>query len=159
MGRFTYYSPSVVGFVLALLSRDLYKQSLPIEDSWQHWVALLLVAVAAGLLAQFLMVGVQGLFAQVLPVPGGRSIRGRAAVTAGGFSLAGVALGIVAAMLAAERGDDGVGTLLGWVTVGVTILAGAALMLAAAVYVWNWPAAERDFAADRRGAPLGEKRG
>jgi hypothetical protein len=146
MNRWTYYSPLALGALFGLLARDFYEHLLPGEP-WQAVATVTGIAIGFGLLAQLALVGVQGAFAQVMPVPGGRSIRGRAAVVIGALLLAALVGGIVAAILYGEGlGEEG---LLPTVALLIAILAAAAAIGAAGVYAWSWPAAERDFATER----------
>jgi hypothetical protein len=89
-----------------------------------------------------MLIGVQGAFAQVLPVPAGRSIRGRGAVTGGLLIITCVALGAVAGLLQSEE--------LARAALVVGVLSLAAGGAAAITYVWCWPIAVRDFG--KRGA-------
>lgn len=137
MGRFTYYSPIFLGIAFALLSRDLYEMAIPPEPAWQHHLIVGMVAASVGLLLQVLLIGAQGAFAQVLPAPGGRSIRGSGAVGGGWLLLLACGLGIASGLLSWE-GLSTVGTILA--TASAAALAGFAV-----VYVWCWPTAQRDF--------------
>ena len=145
MGFWTYYSPLGLGILLTLvLQGDVWQWYLDwmptLEDSLR-WPIVLATAAGVGLGCQLALIGTQGAFAQVLPVPGGRSVRGRAAVVSGALILVGLALGIIAALLQAEE-------------VGVAPIAVGGASLAAGLgavitYVWSWPTAERDFVRER----------
>ena len=141
MGPLAYYSPLAIGTVLAALLLATYRQHLPVMPGWQ--LALLAVAICAGagLACQLLMVAAQGAFAQVLPAPGGRSIRGGGAVLAGWLLLIGLLFGFAAALLVAQ------GMILPADIAGAISL--ACLIATAITYIWCWPAAVRDFADDR----------
>lgn len=141
MGALTYYSPLGIGAVLAALLLVTYRQHLPALPGWQ--LALLAVAIcaAAGLACQLLMVAAQGAFAQVLPAPKGRSIRGRGAVVAGWLLLIGVLLGFATALLLAQAMS-----LPADIAGGMSLLC---LIAAAITYIWCWPTAVRDFADDQ----------
>jgi hypothetical protein len=137
MGRFTYYSPFGLGLVLILTLHGWVRESCPAALAAWPWLFVGLVAVVVGLLCQLVMIGVQGAFAQVLPAPGGRSIRGGAARLAGGLLIGCGAAALIGALLRSE---------------GLTTAAWVLLVLAAAqaggailVYIWSWPAALRDF--------------
>ena len=141
MGRWTYYSPLLLGTLLAALMCATYSELLPPMSTGLLVTVLIGGCVLAGVLCQFLMVAAQGMLAQVLPVPGGRSIRGRGAVAGGGLLLLWVATGAVAALLRAEG--------LGTAAVVLAIVSLASLIGAVLIYLWCWPTAVRDF-ADKR---------
>lgn len=138
MGPFAYYSPLGLGFLLALLSHAAIRAQLP--PGWSstgQWLGVIGLGVAAGVLCQGLMIGVQGVVAQVLPVPVCRSIRGRAAAAIGFCLIAAVVLLAASAVLFTDsRGP----------AMLVAALAGVATAVAGVVYAWNWPVAVRDFA-------------
>ncbi len=141
MGRWTYYSPFFLGLLLvAALSDSL----IALEDVQNlapamRWTVITGVALLAGLALQTAMVGAQGAFAQVLPVPGGRSIRGGGAQAAGTLLLLAAALGIVGGLIRSPESSLPSNVVWG--------LAGAALISSAIVYFWCWPTAVRDFPA------------
>ena len=142
MGRWTYYSPLWLGALLVLLMNESVRAQLPKAEPWVQWLAVAGLAVVFALQCQVLMIGAQGAFAQVLPVPGGKSIRGRAAVVTGG-------------LLIAWFGLVGVTVLLGYeeVTTAATVLGVlslASLGGAIVVYVWSLPIAVADFELERR---------
>jgi hypothetical protein len=83
------------------------------------------------------MFGAQGAFAQVLPVPRGRTIRGRGAVVGGALLLAFFVLGVVGVFFAM----NGL-FLTATVFVSLSVLS---LLGFGAVYFWMIPAAVRDF--------------
>lgn len=141
MGRWTYYSPLLLGFVFILLLNDSLREQqwmLPLTPLRQ-WLAVLGLAVGFGLLVQLVMVGAQGAFAQVLPVPGGRSFRGRPAVLGGASLVAAVAATIVAAFLYNEGLRSAAWTL--------GVVAAVAYLLVCLVYFWSMPIAVHDFGA------------
>lgn len=142
MNRWTYYSPLLVGVVLVLAVNDALRESMLTYQPWQQWSIIGLIALVAGVQCQVLMVGAQGAFAQVMPVLGGRSIRGHGAVLAGWMLIGWGVLSSVAALL----GFEAVTTAA--IVVGVVAL--ASLAGAIVVYVWNLPAAVDDFGYDRR---------
>ena len=82
MGPWAYYSPLWLGALLVLALNDSLR-GLMVWPEWLEWLAVAGVAVLAGVQAQVLTIGAQGLFAQVLPVPIGKSIRGGPAVLGG----------------------------------------------------------------------------
>jgi len=140
VSAWTYYSPLLFGALLVVALNDALRATLPPLEPWQTWLIVAGVALAAAIQSQVLMIGTQGAFAQVLPVPLGRSIRGGAAATGGWLLIAWVALSSVAALLGFERVTRA--------AVVVGVLGVAALVGALVTYIWNIPAAQRDFAAD-----------
>lgn len=137
MGPWKYFAPLWLG---AVGSAALYLLNLDRLPGWPAWVHVTAVAGGApllGVLLQLVTVGVQGAFAQVLPVPGGRSIRGRSAVVAGILLLGGLVFGAIGVYLGVE------GLAKSSFVVGG--VAGLSLLSAVAVYFWALPAAVRDF--------------
>ena len=137
MGRSTYYAPLYVSLIVALLGRDIYGDSIPPEPAWQHWAAVIGISLGFGIACQLAFMGVQGMFAQVLPVPGGRSIRGRSARISGTALLFGVA-GIAISLLMFTEGIVLAASISGAVTL-------ALLLTTIIVYLWSLPAAVSDF--------------
>lgn len=143
MGAWSYYSPLWLGALLVLVLNESVQGALPVMSPAGEWTVLAGIAALVGLECQVLMIGAQGAFAQVLPVPVGRSIRGRGAVVAGGLLMTWVVLGGVTVLLGYERVTDA--------AVVVGVMAVAALAGAIVVYVWELPAAVADFGTrDRR---------
>jgi hypothetical protein len=142
MGPWSYYAPLWLGLLLpfgmqhAVFAHPTIAGLSPAAQ----WPALVLLGIVTGIQFQLLMVGAQGAFAQVLPVPGGRSIRGRAAVVGGTLTISAVLLLWIAFLL---RPSDGFST-------PATIVIGcsaAAALLAMLIYLWSLPMAARDFAS------------
>ncbi len=142
MGRWTYYSPLWLGVLLMLALNEALRGFVPSWTPEAQWLLVAGVAVAVGVQFQVLMIGAQGAFAQVLPVPRGRSIRGGAAVLGGWLLIAWFVLSAVTCLL----GHESVTTAA--TTLGAVSL--AALGGAVAVYVWSLPAAVADFASQGR---------
>ncbi len=142
MGLWTYYSPLLLGTLLAWLIAANSWSTVEIWPAWQRTLLLVLGCPLVGGLCQVGMLGAQGAFAQVLPVPPGRSIRGRAAVLTGAAILATLAAGAVAVFLAVQDVRAAAWTL--------AAIAALCLLLAASAYAWNIPAAVHDF-GERRG--------
>jgi len=142
MGRLAYYSPLVIGALLALSMYDVLLRGAAWLPPGLEWLYVALWCVAAGLGAQLLLIGAQGVFAQVLPVPGGRSIRGRGAATAGFLMLFALGCGVGAWLVSSEEFRTPARVLAG---LGMAAAAGAIL-----TYVWCWPTAVRDFADSGR---------
>jgi hypothetical protein len=142
VGPWAYYSPLWLGALLVLALNDALRASLPPMAPWARWLIVVGAAVLVGLQSQVLMIGAQGAFSQVLPVPRGRSIRGGAAAAGGWLLIAWVVLSAVTVLLAWE------GVALGDWVMGVLSL--AALGGAIGIYIWNLPTAVTDFKAERR---------
>ncbi len=149
MGRWTYYSPILIGIIFALLARELLDRAVPREPAWYYWLIVSGAALLFGLQCQILMIGAQGVSAQVLPVPGGRSIRGRAAVGTGWLLLAWFAFVLVGTVLTWE----GAG-LVATIALCLSLLA---LLSAVITYIWCWPTALRDFDTSDRFLSAGER--
>jgi len=145
MGRCTYYSPLAIGALLVLALNEPLRAALPPMTAAQTWLVVAGIAVIAALQCQVLMMGAQGAFAQVWPVPWGRSIRGRAAAAGGWLLMGWVGLSAVSALLATES------LFIGAQLVGSASV--VALAAAVLIYIWNIPAAVPDFGSDfpRRG--------
>jgi len=139
MGRAAYYSPMVLGVLLVLgLNRAVLEDPrvAPLSEG-ARWAMLGVVCVLAGLLCQLLMIGAQGLFAQVLPVPGGRSVRGRPAKAAGSLIIVAASCAFAGAVFESEGWGP-----MAWGAWGLCLLSGVGALL---IYIWSWPMAERDF--------------
>ena len=149
MGRWSYYSAILLGTAFAYLARDLYDATIPPEPTWKYWTLVSLAAVGFGLACQLAMIGAQGAFAQVLPVPGGRSVRGGGAVGGGWLILLWFGLSCAGGLLYWESAG-----VTAWVALGA---GQAALIVAAMVYIWAWPAAIRDFDTSNRILSAGEQ--
>jgi hypothetical protein len=145
MGRGTYYAPAIGACLLVLIMNESIRAGLLGYSPSGRWLLVVAFALIAGLAAQLLMLGLQGVSAMALPAPGGRSIRGNAARGVGYLLLAAVALAVVGLPLALEYGAVA--------TAGMVLLAlaGAALVAALIAYAWAWPAAVQDFADDAPG--------
>jgi hypothetical protein len=141
MSAWSYYSPFWLGTLIAALVMALGWNSLWELPGWQVTLILGGVSLAFGVLCQIEMFAVQGAFGQVLPVPGGRTIRGRAAVFAGVFLFCAVKGALICAFFVSE-GVRGQAMLAG-------VTAGGLLLAFLGLYAWSLPAAVRDFADDR----------
>jgi hypothetical protein len=141
MGRWTYYCPLWLGPLLVLAMNDSLRAAMHWSDQTE-WLIVVGLAVAAGLQCQVLMIGAQGAFAQVLPVPMGKSIRGGGAAVAGWLLIAWVGLSTVTVMLGFEAVTRAA------VVLGICSL--AALAGALLIYAWNLPVAVADFGNERR---------
>lgn len=141
MGPWTYYLPFIVGLLLPFGLHQAFFASPRMVglEVWQQWSLLGLSGLGLAVTFQALMIGAQGAFAQVLPVPFGKSVRGRSAVVAGGGLIATVLVGLVALFLY-DQGSSGPGLIAAVVT-------GVAALISLTAYVWSWPMAVRDFAS------------
>lgn len=142
MGAWAYYSPLWLGALLVLALNESIRALVPTLSPGQQALVVAAAAAVVGLECQLLMVGAQGVFAQVLPVPRGRSIRGGGARLAGGLLIAALGFGDVAALLGYEG--------LFWPATVLAAVALAAGAGAAVVYIWETPAAAADFRTDGR---------
>jgi hypothetical protein len=147
MGSFAYYSPIGLGLLLTLIANAVIRERLPDDMSpGVAWVIIVLIGLLVGLACQLLLIGAQGVVAQVLPVPVGRSIRGRPAVIAG-FLILGTVVLLMAGLISSSE-SAAAGTIF-------FILAAIAAVTAIVIYAWCWPMAQRDFAEPRRSAQGG----
>ena len=137
MGYWTYYSPLGIGFALTLVLHESVWANTTNLPEGAHWPLVAGVGIVVGLLCQLLLIGIQGAFAQVLPVPVGRSIRGRGAVIGGLLIIATLALGAVAGLLRSEELSR-TAMIIG----GLSLAAAVGALIA---YIWCWPMAIRDF--------------
>ena len=142
MGRWTYYSPLWLGPLLVLALNESLRELVPRWEPWAQWLLVAVVAVVVGLQCQVLLIGAQGAFAQVLPAPRGRSVRGGGAMLAGGLLIAWVGLSGVTVLLSCEAVTTAA------IVLGVLSL--AALAGALTAYAWNLPAAVADFGREGR---------
>lgn len=137
MGPWVYFSPLLVGAALMLALLDTFRAKAPAMPGWMMYLYLPSLVIAAGIVAQLLLIGMQGVRAQVLPVPFGKSIRGSAAAWNGYLILGSALLGVIAFLLGSESV-----TTAAWIvavfSIGMAI--GAVLL-----YVWSLPAAMPDF--------------
>lgn len=145
MGRGAYYSPLLLGILLVLLLNESVRDPVSTWSVSAQWLVVAAVAVGVGVACQVLMVGAQGAFAQVLPVPGGRSIRGRAAVVSGWLLIAAIVLSAVSAMLSYEEAAQNEELTTAAIVLGIVSLVALGGFLV--IYVWSIPAAMPDFRA------------
>lgn len=134
MSVYTYFSPLWLGTLIAAAVLSAFYRDLP--STTRMWLAAA-GCPGVGLLWQLALIGAQGAFAQVLPVPIGRSIRGRSAVVAGALILVAATGAVGTALVGYEQFD-----IVGKILAGVSA---AALVGAAGTYAWSIPAAVRDF--------------
>jgi hypothetical protein len=139
--RAGYYSPLWIGALIAavmLWQNPLLVNRFPTPGA--YWGAYIVCCVVGGLISQLIMLGSQGAFAQVLPVPGGRSLRGKSATVSGVSLLAAVGLLGAAGFFYVER-STGMATVAPWFAVG----GAAALVVSVTAYFWGLPTAVADF--------------
>lgn len=141
MGRWTYYSPLLLGAFLVIAMNDALRKLMPAWTVQLQWLVVIGIAILVGLHTQVLMVGAQGAFAQVLPVPGGRSIRGGSAMLSGWLLIAWCGLSAVTVLLGYEAISTAA-QILGFLSL-------AALAGALGVYFWALPTAVADFREQR----------
>lgn len=134
MSAFAYYSPLWIGALLCagVLAADPGR--LPQEH---RSAAFVLACAVVGVYCQLALVGWQGASARVLPVPGGRSIRGRGAVVTGGLLLLAVASAAAVVLIGFQE----------WPAGARAALLTSAVLSASALgsYLWCLPTAVRDF--------------
>jgi hypothetical protein len=149
MSRLTYYSPLWIGTLLAAIVASGSYDQLPamfLAGGSKALSALYigLGSVAIGLVCQLGMLGCQGVFAQVLPAPGGRSVRGRGPTLCGVLILLAIMTGVGSATFYIGSVEDD-RAISGALTLMVILFA-ASTVGALVVYFWSWPTAVRDFA-------------
>lgn len=140
MNAWTYYSPLWLGALLVLALNDTIRGSMTYSDA-KEWIIVAAYAISTGILCQGLLIGAQGAFAQVLPVPVGRSLRGGSAASAGWLLILAILLTGVTVLFAHE------GAALAAKIAGALGL--GALLGAAIIYTWNIPTAVADFGRER----------
>jgi len=133
MSRMGYFSPGIlgvlVGLVYALFGGD-YSMSERLTLGC-YLVPLLLI------IGQLAMVAAQGMFAGVLPVPPGKSMRGTKCLIIGLLIVVGGVSGLVVYLLSHAEGG-----LAAKVFGGVSL---ACWLTAIGLYVWSLPTAVADF--------------
>ena len=144
MGRWTYYSPLGLGFLLVRVLNAPIRASLATRGAGVQWSVVFGAAILVALHCQVLMIGAQGAFAQTLPVPRDRTIRGRSAAQAGWLLITWVTCSSVTALLASQEVTTAA------IAIGVISL--AALAGALILYVWSLPTADDEFREERHGA-------
>lgn len=137
MGPWVYFSPLLVGAGLMLALLDTLRAKAPAMPAWLMYVYLPALVIAGGVVAQLLLIGMQGVRAQVLPVPFGKSIRGSSAACAGYLILGCALSGVIAFLLASESL-----TIAAWI---LAISATAMAIFAILLYLWSLPGALPDF--------------
>ncbi|MGD8450272.1 MAG: hypothetical protein PVJ57_00510 [Phycisphaerae bacterium] len=140
MGRFAYYSPVLLGMALVASLYTSVLDYCPAGLQSAQWAFVGMVALGAGVACQLVMVGAQGAFAQVMPVPRGRTVRGPAAVATGVLLLAALGLGSAAGLMALESA--------GPLATGLAVAGGASAAVMLVVYIWSSVTAVRDFAEE-----------
>jgi len=141
MGPWTYYAPFWLGSILVGVAGYSHLDQYPQFEPWLRWTLFVVGCLLAGVQFQLVMIGTQGIFAQVLPAPGGRSIRGRGAAIGGALLILWFVAGAVGGVLKSK--DLETAPLI----LGGIALAG--LIGALMTYIWCWPIAARDFDKQR----------
>jgi hypothetical protein len=152
MGALTYYSPLWLGILAVLALNEPLRADFASHAAWVQWTGVAAGAVVFGLMCQVAMIGAQGIAAQVVPVPWGKSIRGRAATLVGWCLLVWFGFTVIMLLLVRERtkGSLLLGENLGGAIALTAILALLALAVGIVAYIWSLPAAVADFGTDRR---------
>lgn len=134
MSQWGYYSPAILGalgaMIYAVFGRGDYAQS-------DRAIIAAIAVPSAAIACQLLLFVAQGVFAGVLPVPRGRTLRGPKCVVIGLFILGAMALGAMAYL--ASRTSTGV------LFLGCAIGGAACALAAITVYGWSLPTAKPDF--------------
>ncbi len=138
MGPWTYYSPLWLGALVSAGVDFTVLRRISEGPIWPFLIIIPIRSVAIGLGLQLMLIGVQGLFARVLPVPVGRSLRGGVAQVVGGLVLGHEAIGLLG--LALYLLSDSL-TL----TFVFFAFSGACLVIALLIYLMNLPGAAQDF--------------
>ncbi|MCP4592875.1 MAG: hypothetical protein GY842_19235 [bacterium] len=136
MSLTAYFGPGIVGALVGLIYAIFGGDDYSYTTTDRVILGFELVP-GLFLICQLLMIAAQGIFAAVLPVPFGKTLRGAKCVAIGVLMLVGMVCGAVAQML-------------GGVEIGLAaIVVGAASLLCAIVavglYVWSLPTAVVDF--------------
>ena len=149
MTKLHYYSPGIAGLLIGLIVGYETSASLGLPRFMTYALVPLLTAIDLGLTCQLGVLGFQGLFAGVLPVPIGKTLRGTMChligflivlglLTRVGLSLAGSQFGVFTLI-----SELGAGVVLVWALIGL-----GCLLLALLLYVFSIPSAVADFPRD-----------
>ena len=134
----TYYSPLWLDTLLSAVVNVTAFRSRREGSILMFMLIILLSSVGIGLGGQLVMIGSQGLFARALPVPMGRSTRGRVAQVIGGLVLGFDVIGLVAVVLYFLSDSHKPAFLL-------FAFSGVCLVIALFIYLMNCPGAVHDF--------------
>ncbi len=140
MGPWAYYSPLLAGIAGTWALNDTVREQLPVMGPASTWLLVAGVSLLVGLQAQVLMFAAQGAFAQVLPVPIGKSMRGGVAQMAGWFLLGWVVVSSVTVVIGLE--SVGRAVVPGVIGMGM-------LLVAVGTYIWGLPTAQADFGREK----------
>lgn len=148
MSRATYYSPFMLGFGLGVLVPILQAAdgSFSAGHGWLRvaFVPLVLLnGITTGVNWQLIMIGFQGVFAQVVPAFQGRSIRDAGAVAIGAFILIG--MGLLGALSIGFWLLGAALTPFVWILIGISL---GSLVTALLIFLWCLPLAVQDFGKD-----------
>lgn len=142
MGPWTYYSPLWLGTIVAfaVFANSPRLDWLP-ADGLFYWTIGVVGSLLLGALCQLGMFGLQGAAAQVMPVPFGRSIRGRGAKVTGFLWILAIVATLAAGLVASDADSRLPVLILG---------AGAAALAVCGVisYIWCASGAIPDFGAE-----------
>jgi predicted membrane channel-forming protein YqfA (hemolysin III family) len=137
MSAWTYYAPFWLGTLCPAIVYCFRLTSMPNRPIWAHLLAPVFFIIT-GVVLQLGVIGLQGVFAHVLPVPRGRSIRGRVATAVGCLLLSWFVLGGMA-MLIGLLSESPILFLV------LVVSSGISLLVAATTYALHIPAAVHDF--------------
>ncbi len=149
MTRLHYYSPGLVGLLIGLILGYETAAKAGLSPFWTYALVPLCVAIDLGLSCQLGMIGFQGLFAGVLPVPIGKSLRGTMCraigflILLGLLTRTGLSLALSRFSVFALIHELGVSGILA----GVLVTLGC-LLLALLLYLFSLPSAAADFPND-----------
>jgi hypothetical protein len=152
MTKLQYWSPLIIGAILGeIYGLHLYGR-VGGNPVWSLGALPLLSALSTALSLQVVMISAQGLFAGVLPVPFGKSIRGIACRIIGFLILFGPFVAIVFFASGAYLRLMGSGPWLGWFWriwfVFWAAVAALSYPAALVIYLVSLPMAEEDFPTD-----------
>lgn len=139
MSRTGYFSPGIIGALVGLVYAWFGGGDRAATDRLLLGCYLVPLLFAVG---QLLMIAAQGMFAGVLPVPPGKSLRGTKCVVIGLLSIAGMSFALVTYLL--SRVEVGTAALL---LGGLSL---ACWLTAIGLYVWSLPTALADFATPKK---------
>ena len=137
MSRMGYFSPGLMGGLAGLVFAVFHR-----GDDTTAERLLLASALVPGsfIFCQLLMFAAQGIFASVLPVPFGKSLRGTKCIVVGSLMVAAAVTGMLAYLF--SRAESGRATL---------VLGGLSLVCTLASlgwYLWSLPTATADFSEE-----------
>jgi hypothetical protein len=151
MTKLQYWSPLIIGAIVGEIYGLLTLRQVGLNPVLSTGVLPMVAALCCGLTLQLILIGAQGFFAAVLPVPFGKSLRGTKCRVIGFLVLLGALLEMLLALTRTSlrpvhslEGTDWLLAIL-WRSGGLVIL-----VLALVVYLVSIPAAEPDFSTDEQ---------